>query len=184
MDWVPRYLGGRKQIWSVLAGTTLIFRTTPLWERCKKTSELVRLDLRFCLKIHQSERWRRRPSEALKRHSLAELPFTHSSSTSNKVEQDKSKAELLSSLALFICFVRTSLHKLPVLLGWPATYSALFSILLKVSFSFLNCWGEKIIPAVGFKSHLRSGLWHTGSSIAARQRKVKAGQEQWGYRQI
>lgn len=30
MDSGPRYLGGRKQIWSVLAGTTLIFRNTLL----------------------------------------------------------------------------------------------------------------------------------------------------------
>lgn len=35
MHWGPRYLGGRKQIWSALVGTILIFRNTPLWERQK-----------------------------------------------------------------------------------------------------------------------------------------------------
>lgn len=185
LDRGPRYLGGRKQIWSGFMGSTLIFKSTPLWIHCKKTSTLFPLDLRFFLKIHQLERWRGRPSGAVKRHSLAEVSFSHSYSTSNKVEHDKKKSCVVF-VALFICFVRPSLHKLSVLLRWPATYSSLFSILLKVFFFFFLklLGGKKIIPAVGFKSHLQGGLWYTGSSVAARQRKVKAGQEQWGYRQI
>lgn len=38
--------------------------------------------------------------------------------------------------------------------------------------------GKNAIPAVDFESHLRCGLWYTGSSVAAKQRKVKAAQEQ------
>ena len=40
----------------------------------------------------------------------------------------------------YLCFVRPLLHKLPVLLIWPATYSALFSLLLK-GFVVFPCGG-------------------------------------------
>lgn len=59
--------------------------------------------LEILLKNTSDERWRGRPSEALKRHSLAELPFTHSSSTSNKVEQDKSEKKYFSSFFYLFC---------------------------------------------------------------------------------
>lgn len=151
MDWGPRYLGGRKQIWSVLAGTPLIFRNIPLWKHSEKTSVHFCLDLRFCWKIHQSERWRGRPSEALKRDSLAELPFTHSSSTFSKVEQDKSETVFYFFLLFMFC-------KTIVIQAFSARQMTCYLLCLiflfikgfLLSFFYFNCWGGKNNPCIGF----------------------------------
>lgn len=172
MDWGPRYLGGRKQIWSVLAGTRLQKHSTVKTPRKDQRAFLFE-DFRFCSKIHQSERWRGRPSEAPKQHSLAQLPFTHSSSTSNKVEQDKRKAVVFFFLFMFC---KTIVTQAPCAPYMTCYLLCLIFPFIKGFCCFSLRWALNPICEVGCGTQ--------DQAIAARQRKVKAGQQQWGYRQI
>ena len=136
----PRSLGRRRRTWSFCESSGALFThssqeiqyLTSL--NTEQTSTHFHVGFRLCLKIHQSERWRRKTfrgsgEEEPNGDSLTDLPFTPSCYTSPLKSPVIMEAQ--QDLSYLYIFQHQRYASLSALLKRPSCYPMLVSIVLK-----------------------------------------------------